>query len=112
VKQTVGPRPLASAHKCGYQRFGERVGPYLILLAEVLIFYRRVLFGAYAIPWDLRTFHLPLATFIADSFRAGEFPLWDPFTYCGRPFYANIQPGTGVLSPDSAGRSGEQPSGC
>jgi len=91
VKQTVGPRPLASAHKCGYQRFGERVGPYLILLAEVLIFYRRVLFGAYAIPWDLRTFHLPLATFIADSFRAGEFPLWDPFTYCGRPFYANIQ---------------------
>ncbi len=66
--------------------------PYLVLLAEVLIFYRKILFGgAYAIPWDLRTFHLPLATFIADSFRAGEFPLWDPFTYCGRPFYANVQ---------------------
>ncbi len=66
--------------------------PYFVLLAEVLVFYRKVLFGGgYAIPWDLRSFHLPLATFMADSFRAGEFPLWDPFTYCGRPFYANIQ---------------------
>ncbi|MEN6603993.1 MAG: hypothetical protein ABFD86_16415, partial [Bryobacteraceae bacterium] len=91
MKQTAGPLSLLAARQSGYQRSGERVVPYLILLAEVLIFYRKVLFGAYAIPWDLRTFHLPLATFIADSFRAGEFPLWDPFTYCGRPFYANIQ---------------------
>ena len=66
--------------------------PYLVLLAEVLLFYRLVLFGdGYAIPWDHRAFHLPLATFIADSLRRGELPLWDPYTYCGRPFFANIQ---------------------
>jgi hypothetical protein len=66
--------------------------PYLVLLAEVLLFFRLVLFGdGYAIPWDHRSFHLPMATFIADSLRRGEFPLWDPYTYCGRAFFANIQ---------------------
>ena len=66
--------------------------PYLVLLAEVLIFYRFVLFyDGYVIPWDMRWDHFPIATFMAESFRNGELPLWDPFTYCGRPLFANIQ---------------------
>jgi hypothetical protein len=66
--------------------------PYVLLLAEVLFFYRHVLFyDGFVIPWDLRYFHLPHASFIAESFRNGELPLWDPYTYFGRPFYANIQ---------------------
>ena len=65
---------------------------YVLLLAEVLFFYRHVLFyDGFVIPWDLRYFHLPHASFIAESFRNGELPLWDPYTYFGRPFYANIQ---------------------
>lgn len=68
-----------------------RTWPFLVLLAEVLIFFRHVLFyGHYAIPWDFRYYHFSLASFIARSFQVGEFPLWDPYNYCGVPFYADI----------------------
>jgi hypothetical protein len=64
----------------------------ILLLLEALIFHARVLFyPGYVFPWDFRGVHLPLATFVAGSLRRGEFPLWDPFTYCGVPIYANIQ---------------------
>jgi Bacterial membrane protein YfhO len=64
----------------------------LLLLAEILIFYRKIIFSShFVIPWDFRYYHLPLASFIASSFRNGQFPLWDPYTYCGVPFFANIQ---------------------
>ena len=69
-----------------------RLLPYLLLLLEVLLFFRHVLFyGGYVIPWDLRYDHYPVAAFVAESFERGELPLWDPYTYCGRPLYANIQ---------------------
>ncbi|MGA2328684.1 MAG: hypothetical protein ABSH05_20600 [Bryobacteraceae bacterium] len=75
--------------------------PYAVLLAEVLVFYRHVLFyPGYVFPWDLRYFHYPHAWFIAESFRNFDLPLWDPFTYFGRPFQANIQ--TQVLYPPLA----------
>ncbi len=74
--------------------------PFLILFAEVVLFYRHVLFSDYAIPWDLRGFHLPHAHLYADALRRGELPLWDPYTYCGRPFQANIQ--TAVFYPTVA----------
>jgi len=74
-------------------KLGDRLRvPYWILLIEVLFFYRQVLFyDGFVIPWDLRYFHLPHASFIAECFRNGELPLWDPYMYCGRPFSANIQ---------------------
>src|SRR5580704_5021138 len=63
----------------------------LVLVPEILVFYRKVIFSShYVIPWDFRYYHLPLTTFIASSVRAGQFPLWDPYTYCGLPFFANI----------------------
>lgn len=63
-----------------------------LLLAEVVFFHWKVLFvPGYVIPWDLRYFHLPHAAYIASCLARGELPLWDPFTYCGRPFAANIQ---------------------
>ena len=67
--------------------------PYILaLFLEVLVFYRHVLFEpGYLFPWDFRAVHLPLATFVAASLRRGELPLWDPFTYCGNPIFANIQ---------------------
>ena len=66
--------------------------PYAALLIEILLCYRKVLFrpAKYAIPWDLRYYHLPLAEFMAKSFREGHLPLWDPFTYCGWPVYAEL----------------------
>jgi hypothetical protein len=64
----------------------------LVLIAEILVFYRGVIFSArHMIPWDFRYYHAPLAAFIATSLRHGQFPLWDPYTYCGTPFFANIQ---------------------
>jgi hypothetical protein len=64
----------------------------LALLVEVALFHWRVLFlRNFTFPWDFRGVHVPLATFIASSFRRGELPLWDPYTYCGYPIYANIQ---------------------
>ena len=66
--------------------------PYVLLLAEVLVFFGPVLFtGEYVIPYDLRGYHLGPAFFVAKSLRAGELPLWDPYTYCGFPVYANPQ---------------------
>ena len=66
--------------------------PYAVLLAEVLVFYGPVLFTRdYVIPYDLRDYHLGPAYLAAQSLRAGELPLWDPYTYCGFPLYANPQ---------------------
>lgn len=65
--------------------------PYLVLLAEVLVFYRQVLFSTrYLIPWDLQYYHQPLAWFASRSLARGELPLWDPFSYCGMPVYTNL----------------------
>jgi len=62
------------------------------LLIQALAFHRHVLFyRGYTFPWDFRAIHVPFATFIADSFRRGEFPLWDPYTFCGNPIFANIE---------------------
>src|SRR5579863_10368834 len=62
------------------------------LCVAALVFHRRVLFyPGFVFPWDFRVVHVPLATLIADSFRRGEMPLWDPYTYCGNPLFANIQ---------------------
>jgi uncharacterized membrane protein len=65
---------------------------YTALLVEAMAFHRHVLFyRGFLFPWDFRAVHLPLATLVADSFRRGQFPLWDPYTYCGNPIFANIQ---------------------
>ena len=68
-----------------------RIAPLLALLLEVLVFYSNVIIGRTVIPWDIRTYHLPQALFVAKALRDGELPLWNPFIYCGHPFAANIQ---------------------
>jgi hypothetical protein len=66
--------------------------PLVILLVETLIFYRQILFSKnFGIPFDLEGYHQPLADFIAASLRNGHLPLWNPYTYCGVPLYANPQ---------------------
>jgi hypothetical protein len=72
-------------------RSSRRIWPLCVLLAEVLAFFRHILFyGHYAIPWDFRYYHFSQASFVARSLARGELPLWDPYTYCGMPFYANL----------------------
>ena len=65
--------------------------PLAVLLAEVLVFFRQVLFyGHYVIPWDFRSYHFAQIGFMARSLAHGELPLWDPYTYCGFPSYADL----------------------
>ena len=64
----------------------------LAIVADCIAFYARPLFSnQYVFPWDFRGVQLPLITFLADQLKQGQFALWDPYTYCGNPIYANIQ---------------------
>ena len=65
---------------------------YLGLLTDVLAFFHKPLFSdSYIFPWDFRYVQLPLISFLAEELHRGKMPLWDPFTYCGDPIFANIQ---------------------
>lgn len=63
-----------------------------------MTFHARVLFSTdHTFPWDFRGHHLPLATAYADALKEGVAPLWEPYTYAGRPLLANPQ--TAVFYP-------------
>jgi hypothetical protein len=65
---------------------------YLSLLANVIVFFHKPLFStAYLFPWDFRGVQLPLLSFLVDRLRAGHFALWNPYSYCGYPVFANIE---------------------
>ena len=72
----------------------KRYLPVAFLVLQALVFFRHVLFvPGYVIPWDLRALHLSNTYLYADSLANGQLPLWDPYTYCGRPALADIQAG-------------------
>ncbi len=65
---------------------------YASLLADVVVFFHKPLFSAaYLFPWDFRAVQLPMITFLMDQLHRGHFPLWNPFSYCGYPVFANIE---------------------
>ncbi len=65
---------------------------YISLLADVVLFFHKPLFNSqYSFPWDFRGVQLPMITFLAEQLRGGHFPLWNPFSYCGYPVFANIE---------------------
>jgi hypothetical protein len=65
---------------------------YFSLLANVILFFHKPLFStAYLLPWDFRAVQLPLISFLVDRLREGHFALWNPYSYCGYPVFANIE---------------------
>ena len=65
---------------------------YLSLLANVVVFFHKPLFSSdYVFPWDFRGVQLPLITFLVDELRQGRFALWNPYSYCGYPVFANLE---------------------
>ena len=65
---------------------------YASLLADVAVFFHKPLFSAaYLFPWDFSYVQLPMLTFLTDQLQRGHFPLWNPFSYCGYPVFANIE---------------------
>jgi hypothetical protein len=75
------------------RRFLSRpAGAAAVLAAQTLFFFRHSLFSLdWSFPWDFRGYHLPLFSAISHSLAQGQIPLWDPFTYCGSPLFANPQ---------------------
>jgi hypothetical protein len=65
---------------------------YFSLLANAIMFFHKpLLTTAYLFPWDFRSVQLPLLSFLVDRLRAGHFALWNPYSYCGYPVFANIE---------------------
>ena len=65
---------------------------YVSLILNGILFFHQPLFSSgYSFPWDFRSVQTPLMSFLAEELSKGRFALWDPFTYCGNPIYANIQ---------------------
>ncbi|MGJ5813535.1 YfhO family protein [Paludibaculum fermentans] len=64
----------------------------LVLLTAPLLFFSRAIITRKAvIPYDLPGYHVPQAGYLARSLAEGRLPLWDPYSYCGMPFAANLQ---------------------
>jgi hypothetical protein len=86
------PSPATGPAASPKRRAAASLAPVAVLGAAAIAFYWKVLLapGEYVIPWDFRYYHYTLASLMARAFAGGELPLWDPFTYCGFPIYANL----------------------
>ena len=64
----------------------------LAFLALALIFYAPILLGLRSFPDGDFTHHfLPFSLFQQQEYLAARLPIWNPFTYGGHPFLADIQ---------------------
>ena len=68
-------------------------------LLPILVFPEVVLQGQSFYFEDLSWFHLPLRMLIADLWKSGTWPLWNPYSYNGFPLLAEFQ--VGALSPQN-----------
>ncbi len=75
-----------------WKRFGSVAAVVLYFPAAAMLFFRGALLREYHVPYDLNEFHYPLSELIGWSLREfGRLPWWNPFSYMGEPFYANVQ---------------------
>lgn len=70
-------------------------GPFLIVLILILYNWKLVLTNQFT--WlaadDITNMVLPWFQFQASEWKAGRFPLWDPYEWSGQPLLAQAQPG-------------------
>ena len=66
----------------------------LLLFPELLFFNQSIFF------MDLAWYHYPLRAYIADAWRAGTLPLWNPYSWNGFPLLAEYE--VGALGPVNA----------
>ena len=57
----------------------------------VVLFFWKILFGGAWLWEDMMYFSYPVRVFAATSMAMGHLPLWNPYTFCGMPFLADIQ---------------------
>lgn len=63
----------------------------IVLTALLALFFREILFGTSYFWEDFLYQNYPFRAFAAVSLAAGEIPLWNPYTFNGMPFLADIQ---------------------
>jgi len=69
---------------------------FLAVLA--ILYFRSALTGEMLLTErDLSIFFIPPRLFWVDAIQAGEFPLWNPYSFAGHPLFATLQPG--ILYP-------------
>ncbi|HYF02065.1 MAG TPA: YfhO family protein [Patescibacteria group bacterium] len=70
----------------------------LILFATItLLFFREQIFGGMFFWEDFTERAFPLRVFAANHISSFEVPYWNPYTFCGMPFFAD--PETGIFYP-------------
>jgi hypothetical protein len=62
-----------------------------VLAFLVAIFFREILLGSAFLWEDFLYFSYPVRNFAATSVATGSMPLWNPYTFNGMPFLADIQ---------------------
>ena len=64
----------------------------LALFITCLLFFFDLFDGRYLLTErDLSAYFIPPRFFWVESLKRGDFPLWNPFQFCGTPFFANPQ---------------------
>jgi len=62
-----------------------------LLAAMTALFFHRILLGDAWLWEDMMYFSYPVRVFAATSMAMGQLPLWNPYTFGGMPFLADIQ---------------------
>ncbi|HTO93400.1 MAG TPA: hypothetical protein VMM80_03485, partial [Bacteroidota bacterium] len=63
----------------------------VLLAAMTAVFFHRILLGEAWLWEDMMYFSYPVRVFAATSMAMGHLPLWNPYTFGGMPFLADIQ---------------------
>ena len=69
---------------------------FLVLLPP-LFFWRQTLGWLTLADKDAVSSHLPIWKLAVETLKAGQLPFWNPYLYCGTPFFAQSQ--VGLLDP-------------
>jgi hypothetical protein len=67
--------------------------PILMMLAMLLVIYRRILAGRVLAGGDLQVYFYPYWTQVVRLLQQGQVPLWNPTLFAGAPLAANSQVG-------------------
>jgi hypothetical protein len=86
---------LSVREKIDFMRKGVRSGEVLVILTLFLIsflfFYDLFEDRFLLTERDLSAYFIPPRFFWLNSLKDGDFPLWNPYQFCGHPFFANPQ---------------------
>jgi len=69
----------------------------IIIILIFVLFHRFILFGEVLVGGDLINHYIPYKHIVVEQVKSGHFPFWNPYTFSGRPLYADVQ--VGVFYP-------------